>query len=112
MQSWPTPLVFRAPERPDVALRDLSFVRLGVDNPHAGRCDEDVIDVPPRAGYQPVVKCEHAVAELAFDKRGQPTLTVASLLPRGDRLLACADLFRHLGGMIAVAPSHVVDAPL
>jgi hypothetical protein len=87
MQSWATLLVFRAPGRPDVALRDLSFVRLGVDNPHAGRCDEEVIDVPPRAGYQPVVKCEHAIAaEMPNAYRPLPVFAAATgLRPRNGR---------------------------
>ncbi len=58
-----TSLVWSRPETFNVGLPNsglgdlqLALVALGVDHPHAGRRDGDVVDVRPRAGDAPVVQ--------------------------------------------------------
>ncbi len=100
-------LVVAPPDRAHLAPDDLALVRLRVDDPHAGRRDEDVIDVAAGPGDEAVVERDDPVTDLPRDECGEPALPVASLSPRRSGV-AFGHLLGHGGGVIAVSTADVV----
>src|SRR3954452_6656916 len=99
------------PKGSDVALDDLAFVRLRVDDPHARRGDEDVIDIAARSGDQSVVQRNPGVTDLTGDvaRPGAPALASLAPAPFG---IARGHLTRNLRRVVAVLAPHLVDLAL
>jgi hypothetical protein len=70
----------------DISLRNLAAVVLGVDQPHARACDDNMIDVRTAARYLPIVQDDRTPFGESIEACTNAPLAVSALGPRLGRL--------------------------
>jgi hypothetical protein len=90
---------------------DPTRVVLRIDDPDAGRRDDDVIDVRARPGDPAVVQRQDPTRVQAVEQRADVTLAASPLLPRTDRLRFAAESQSNPSGA-GMPRQHGVFAPL
>src|SRR5579871_5321857 len=101
-------LVVAAPERPDLLTDDFALVCLRVNDPHAGRGDEQMVDVAAGAWDETIEERDDVVADLLRNPGSEATLAGAPFPPRRFDLLR-SKLFGHDGCVVAVPTAHLLD---